>query len=175
MSTVTAPLLQHDRDELDATVLRTAFGRFPTGVVGVAALDPTTGSPIGFAASSFVGVSLDPPIVAFCIQWTSGTWPVLEELPRIGISVLGESHDATAKALAAKGRDRFAGLTTRSSEQGAVFIDGAACWLETSVREVVAAGDHGIVLLDVHALTTPEDVEPLVFHGSAFRRLQTRA
>jgi flavin reductase (DIM6/NTAB) family NADH-FMN oxidoreductase RutF len=157
--------------QLDDQVLRRAYGTFPTGVVALCGL--VEGGPQGMVASSFVPVSLDPPLVAFCVQWTSTTWPQLRELPRIGVSVLGEVHDVAARQLASKLGDRFADLAVEVTGDGAVFLHGAGAWLDCSVEDVVPAGDHGIVLLRVHALTQHEGVTPLVFVGSAFRRLAT--
>lgn len=153
---------------LDPALLRTTFGRFPTGVVSVCG--QVDGAPVGFAASTFVPVSLDPPMVAFCVQHGSSTWPRLTGLPRLGLSVLGEDHEGAARSLAARTGDRFAGLELERDPSGAVFLHGSAAWLECTVREEVPAGDHTIVLLDVHALRT-HDVEPLVFHNSSFRLL----
>ena len=89
----------------------------------------------------------------------------------LGISVLGEAHDAAAKALAAKTGDRFAGLETKSTERGAVFIHGTSVWLESAIEQLVPAGDHTIVVLRVHDLTVHSDIAPIVFHRSTFRRL----
>lgn len=154
---------------LDPTSLREAFGHFPSGVIAIAA--EVDGVRVGLAASTFVPVSLDPPLVAFCVQNTSTTWPKLKDLPYLGISVLGEAHDAAARTLAAKTGDRFAGLETASSERGAVFIHGTSVWLESSIDQQVPAGDHTIVVLRVNELTVHPDVSPIVFHRSTFRRL----
>src|SRR6187399_3259937 len=99
---------------LSPTTLREAFGHFPSGVIAIAA--EVEGTLIGLAASTFVPVSLDPPLVSFCVQNSSTTWPKLKDLPLLGISVLGEAHDAAAKTLAAKTGDRFAGLETKSTD-----------------------------------------------------------
>ncbi|AFE15236.1 putative oxidoreductase [Mycobacterium tuberculosis RGTB327] len=71
----------------------------------------------GLAASTFVPVSLEPPLVSFCVQNTSTTWPKLTGVPMLGISVLGEAHDAAVRTLAAKTGDRFAGLETVSKRR----------------------------------------------------------
>lgn len=166
--------LQHQSESLDAKVLRQAFGCFPSGVVGVCAL--IEGEPAGMAASTFVPVSLDPPLVAICVQSTSSTWPRLAGMPSLGISVLGASHDKAASQLAAKAaHTRFDGLSYRAGSAGAVFIEGASAWIECSMHEVVEAGDHLIVLMRVDALSTTPDVEPLVFHASSFRQLRQKA
>src|SRR5271156_3197999 len=134
-------------NKFEPTSLREAFGHFPSGVVAIAA--EVAGIRHGLAASTFVPVSLDPPLVSFCVQNTSTTWPKLKDLPLLGISVLGESHDAAARALAAKTGDRFAGLETVSNGAGAVFIGGTSVWLESAVEQLVLAGDHTIVILRV--------------------------
>jgi len=153
---------------LDPAALRATFARVPAGVVAVAAV--VDGVPQGLVASTFVGVSLDPPLVSFCVQWTSRTWPRLQPAPRLGLSVLGADDGPLARQLAGRG-DRFAGTVPEVTPGGAVLLGGSTAWLETSVRQVVAAGDHGIVLLDVHWLRAFADVDPLVFHGSGFRAL----
>ncbi|MGD9621716.1 MAG: flavin reductase family protein [Mycolicibacterium sp.] len=154
---------------LSPSALREAFGHFPTGVIAIAA--EVDGTRIGLAASTFVPVSLDPPLVSFCVRNTSATWPQLRGAPCLGISVLGESHDDAARALAAKTGDRFAGLQTASTDRGAVFVHGTSMWLESSIEQLIPAGDHTIVILRVSAITVHPDVPPIVFHRSTFRRL----
>jgi flavin reductase (DIM6/NTAB) family NADH-FMN oxidoreductase RutF len=157
------------RDTLDPVLLRHAFGQFPTGVVAICA--QVGEERIGFAASSFTCVSLAPPLVGFCVQNTSATWPKLRAAEGIGVSVLGEAHEAAVLALAAKTGDRFAGLPTAAAESGALFVDAAAVHLEASIYEEAPAGDHTFVLLYVHRLTIAPDVDPIVFHRSRFRTL----
>ena len=156
-------------NKLTPTSLREAFSHFPSGVVAIAA--EVAGTRHGLAASTFVPVSLDPPLVSFCVQNTSTTWPKLKDLPMLGISVLGESHDDVARTLAAKTGDRFAGLETVSNDSGAVFIKGTALWLESAIEQLIPAGDHVIVVLRVTEVTVDAEVAPIVFHRSAFRRL----
>lgn len=155
--------------DLSPTTLREAFGHFPSGVIAIAA--EVEGIRVGLAASTFVPVSLEPPLVSFCVQNTSETWPKLKDLPYLGISVLGESHDEAARTLATKTGDRFAGLQTTSTHTGAVFVEGTSVWLESSIEQLIPAGDHTIVILRVSDITVHADVAPIVFHRSTFRRL----
>lgn len=162
--------LPPDRTPLTPASLRAAFGHFPSGVIAIAAeLD---GIRVGLAVSTFVPVSLDPPLVSFCVQNTSETWPRIRGLPAVGVSVLGEAHEAAARTLAAKGADRFAGLETVSSDAGAVFLQGTSVWLETAIEQEIPAGDHTIVVLGVREVTVHDGVAPIVFHRSGFRKLR---
>lgn len=161
---------KNNANDLTPTALREAFGHFPTGVIAIAAA--VDGALVGMAASTFVPVSLDPPLVSFCVQNMSTTWPRLQDRPSLGISVLGEVHDEAARRLAAKtGDDRFAGLGTHTNDAGAVFIAHTSVWLEAATEQLVAAGDHTIVVLRVLDVTVDPHVAPIVFHRSAFRRL----
>jgi flavin reductase (DIM6/NTAB) family NADH-FMN oxidoreductase RutF len=155
----------------DSQLLRTAFSYFPSGVVALAA--EIDGVREGLVASSFtVGVSLEPPLVLFSVQNTSSTWPTLKKASRIGISVLGETHGQTARQIAAKDKaTRFENLELETSEGGALFVHGSPVWLETKAYSEYPAGDHTLILLEVTGLFADATLEPLVFHGSAFKQL----
>ena len=156
--------------DLTVDVLRSAFGRFPSGVTAVAAM--CDGRPEGLAASSFTAVSIEPPLVSICVAHSSSTWPVLREAQCLGLSVLAEDHGPVARALAAKGIDRFADVEWEESAGGAVFVHGSALWLDCARFVAFPAGDHDIVVLSVRRVWTYPAVAPLVFHGSAFRALR---
>jgi len=153
----------------DQATLKEAYACFPSGVTAVCAYRGN--APVGIAASSFTAVSLDPPLVSLCVQHSSTTWPALSSGPRLGVSVLGETHGALCQQMSSRIGDRFAGVGWERTDAGAVLLHQAAAWLDCSVYQVVPAGDHLLVLLRVHALRVRGDVAPLVFHASRFRRL----
>lgn len=153
----------------DTDLLRRAYGTFPSGVIAVCGL--RDGGPVGIAASSFVPVSMAPPLVSVCVQHTSTTWPRLAECPRLGLSVLGSSQRGVCRQIAAKTGDRFADVAFAATGEGAVLLHGAAAWLDCSIHDTVTAGDHDLILLRVEALRIHEDVRPLVFHRSGFHAL----
>jgi flavin reductase (DIM6/NTAB) family NADH-FMN oxidoreductase RutF len=154
---------------IDPSRLRQVFSAYPTGVTAIAAC--VDGTPTGLVASSFTSVSLDPPLVSVCIGSESTTWPRLSTAGRIGISVLGEHHEALSDAMSRKGADRFAGVGWRTCPSGAVLLTDAVAWLDCSIDAEHAAGDHRIVVLAVHDLDAYQGAAPLVFHGSRYRRL----
>ncbi|WP_067494893.1 flavin reductase family protein [Actinoplanes sp. TFC3] len=157
------------RSALEPRQLRRVFGSFPTGVTALAAL--VGDAPTGLAANSFVSVSLDPPMVSVCVARTSTTWPRLREANRLGVSVLGAHQEHVGRQLSAQVADRFAALSWRASQDGAVLLEGSSAWLDCSIEREIPAGDHDIVLLRVHDLDADPAVPPLVFHGSQYRRL----
>jgi flavin reductase (DIM6/NTAB) family NADH-FMN oxidoreductase RutF len=160
-------------DDFDQSLLRQAFGCFPSGVTAFCGL--LDGVAEGMAASSFTSVSLDPALVSVCVANTSTTWPKLAKLDRLGLSVLAGDHAPIARALASKTGDRFDGVDWTATDSGAVFVHGATLWLECAPFKRVAAGDHEIVVLQIVALAIYPDVAPMVFHRSNFHELAPTA
>jgi flavin reductase (DIM6/NTAB) family NADH-FMN oxidoreductase RutF len=154
----------------DPVSLRSLYSSVPQSVVAMCGIDDA-GIPAGVAASSFTPISLDPPLVSVAMAHTSSTWPVLKNMSRLGLSLLSESQGPICRQLAAQGGHRFAGIDWRTSDNGAVFIDGAAVALECELFDELPAGDHTIILLLVKEISIDGDREPLIFHGSDFRRL----
>lgn len=150
--------------------LRRTFGLHPSGVTAICGL--AEGIPAGIVSSTFVPVSLEPALVSFCVQLSSRTWPRLDSLPRLGISVLGREQAGIARQIAAREGDRFAGVPWFATTSGAVFLESAVAQLECSVTKTVLAGDHAIVLMKVEQVQQQPGVSPLVFHESDFRTVE---
>jgi flavin reductase (DIM6/NTAB) family NADH-FMN oxidoreductase RutF len=155
--------------DLDPAALRRVFGAFPTGVVAVAGrVDGRLG---GLAANSFTSVSLEPALVSISIANSSKTWPDLRRAARLGITVLADHHRGLARQLAGPAERRFDGVEIAVSDLGAaVVLDGLAHF-DTSIYREVDAGDHSLVLLEVHAVAHRDGAAPLIFHRSTFHRL----
>lgn len=153
---------------IDGMRFRGILGRFATGVVAITAIDPGTGGPTGLAANAFTSVSLDPPLVSFCIAHTSATWPRLREAERFCVNILSEPQREVCLQLATKGAEKFAGLAWTASPGGGPIIDGALAWLECSADAEHVAGDHVIVVARVHHLDKHHDGDPLVFYRGSY-------
>ena len=158
--------------DLTPNTLRNVFAQHPSGIAALCAI--VDGAPQGIIASSFtVGVSMDPPLVMFAVQNTSRTWPLVRSSGRIGVSVLSEKNEGVCRQIASKAGDRFAGLRLDSIDEGALFLHDATLWLDCSIEQEIEAGDHQVVIMRVHGHETHDNAHsPLVFHGSAFRRLE---
>jgi flavin reductase (DIM6/NTAB) family NADH-FMN oxidoreductase RutF len=164
--TITFPTNQ----DLDPARLREAFGSFPTGVVAVAA--EVDGQLLGLAASSFTSVSLNPPLVSINLATASKTWPDLRRATHLGLTVLAEHHGPLCRQLAGPVEERFTGVAHTVAPEGAVLIDDGLAKFDTTVYREVDAGDHVLVLLELHAVDHgSRTLAPLVFHRSQFGSL----
>ncbi|MEU1995550.1 flavin reductase family protein [Nocardia gamkensis] len=149
--------------------LRRTFGCFPSGVIAVCAMQRQR--PVGMVVSSFTSVSLDPALVSICVTNRSQTWALLRDVPRLGLSVLGDEQESMCRQLASRSLDRFAGVEYEHTAEGAVLLSGATAWLDCSLHDEFPAGDHTIVVLAIRGLHARPTAQPLVFHSSRYRRL----
>ena len=164
--TITFPTNQ----DLDPERLREAFGTFPTGVVAVAA--EVDGQLLGLAASSFTSVSLNPPLVSINLATASKTWPDLRRATHLGLTILADHHGQLCRQLAGPVEERFTDVAHTVTPEGAVIIDDGLATFDTTVYREVDAGDHVLVLLELHAVDHgSRSLSPLVFHRSQFGSL----
>jgi flavin reductase (DIM6/NTAB) family NADH-FMN oxidoreductase RutF len=154
----------------DPLLVRSTFAQFPSGVA-VLAVEAGDEKHALVASSFMVGVSLEPCLVAVAVQKSSETWEQIKDAASLGVSIFGKGQGHLTRKLAGKDRAaRFEQVAIDVGEDGAVFIEDAALWLECSVHEVSEAGDHWMALLEVKKLGVGEN-EPLIWHGAKFREL----
>lgn len=153
---------------IDPLRFRQAMGLFATGVATVCALQPD-GTPIGIAANSFASVSLEPPLVSFCVARTSSTWAQMQDSNTFAVSFLAADQGPVCSQLSRKGIDRFADLDWEPAPSGSPHVAGALGWVDCRTWARYDGGDHEIVVGEVTALSLGSaDVAPLLFFRSAF-------
>lgn len=146
---------------------RRVLGQYPTGVSAVTALGDD-GAPVGMAVGTFTSVSMDPPIVGFLPTKTSSSWPKIQAAGSFCINVLTSAQENVCRALSARGDDKFAGLTWEPGATGAPVLEGALAWIDCTIRDVLDAGDHYIVLGDVVEMKLGTPALPLVFFRGGY-------
>lgn len=158
---------------LDADAFRTLLRRQAATVTVVTA----PGSPpVGFTATSFTSVSLRPPLVSFCLDRGSSSWPTLERAAHVGVHLLGEDQHEVARTFATSGIDRFAAHTGwRYGPHGVPLLDSAVAWLLCRVTERVTAGDHAIVLAEPLHGQYAHSAAPLIYHMGGYTSVATPA
>jgi 3-hydroxy-9,10-secoandrosta-1,3,5(10)-triene-9,17-dione monooxygenase reductase component len=156
----------------DEASLRTALGRFATGVTFVTT--EVDRSPLGLIVSSFAAVSLRPPLISFCPARDSLTWRRMRTARRFAVNVLGAQHAGFARDAAAPGANRFAAADAERGEGGVPVLRDALAVLECDTVAEHPAGDHWIVVGRIRQLRLPNVLDPLVYWGGAFGDFQRR-
>lgn len=146
---------------------RDAMSQFCTGVVIVTGVHD--GSMAGFAAQSFVSLSLEPPLIAVCPGKTSTSWPKLKEAGHFCINVLGEDQRQVSDLFAQRGQ--VADMGWRPAVSGSPILDGVLAYVDCALAAEHDAGDHTIAVgrvLDIDILDGER--APLLFFRGGYGR-----
>jgi flavin reductase (DIM6/NTAB) family NADH-FMN oxidoreductase RutF len=151
----------------EAAHFRRVLGRYPTGVIVVTTQHE--GELQGMAFNSFISVSLDPPLVAFCPARSSSTWPLIRPAEKFVVNILDDASEEVCRRFAARDVDRFEGVSHFPAPSGMPVLEAAIGWLDCTLEAEHPGGDHTIVVARVEALGLREG-DSLVFMGGAYGR-----
>jgi flavin reductase (DIM6/NTAB) family NADH-FMN oxidoreductase RutF len=153
----------------DARSLRTALGRWATGVA-IVTCRGADGQAVGLTANSFSSLSLDPPLVLWSLRLASPSLEAFGQAGHFAINVLTEAHVGLSRRFATSVPDRFAEGLWSDNDQGVPVLAGAAAVLECALESQQPAGDHQLFIgrvLRVHEAALP----PLLFQAGHYRML----
>ena len=160
---------------IKARHLRKALGRFVTGITVVTSRAPD-GRTAGVTVNSFCSVSLDPPLVLWCLSRTAPSYSVFLDATHFAVHVLAEDQAHLSARFGGQSRfngqarDKFSGLALSAGLGGAPIIADVVARYECRLERRYDGGDHLIMVGEIerhhHA-----DRPPLLFHAGRHRGL----
>jgi flavin reductase (DIM6/NTAB) family NADH-FMN oxidoreductase RutF len=154
----------------DPRTLRDALGCFATGVTVVTTLDEA-GQPVGLTANSFSSVSLDPPLILFCLARSSSNLARFQRAEHFAINVLHIGQQPMSGAFARSSAERFDGVAWETWDTGAPILSGSLASFECATHQVVEAGDHLVFIGRVTRARFEPRRDPLLYFRGRYRRL----
>ena len=94
---------------LDVRALRNALGHYTTGVTIVTTLTPE-GEHTGVTVNSFTSVSLEPPLVLFCLATRSSLRAAFEQAGHFVVNVLAKGQQALSNQFARPSCNEWEGV-----------------------------------------------------------------
>lgn len=156
--------------------LRRALGSFATGVTIVTTRDPggatLPAADVGLTVNSFSSVSLEPPLVQWCIARRAASFEAFGRASHYAVHVLGADQQDLSQRFATHGIDRFEGLPLERGPQGLPLIPGCVSRFVCRIAERYEGGDHLILLGEVQGFETGE-ASPLLYLRGQYRALAT--
>ena len=148
---------------VEPDAFRAALGRFPSGVT-VVTFDDGDGSVHGITVSSFVSLSLNPPLVGVAIGRRARAHGMIGA-PSFAVSILAADQANVSDHFAAR-------PVTLPADPFEVFADhrvvrGAAAQLVCEVVERIDTGDHTLLVGRVDA-SRVEDRGSLAYQGGRY-------
>ncbi|WP_293780351.1 flavin reductase [uncultured Aeromicrobium sp.] len=140
--------------------------KFVTGVTVVTTRD-SLGQPRGLAVSAYMPISLEPPLVAVCVQKSSSTYASLFESEYLGINIVANTQRAVIDRFASKSSDKFSGLAWHPGPKGSPLLRGSAASIEAQIKERFRAKTHALIVAQVSYLEISE-AAPMVYKAAKF-------
>ncbi len=157
---------------MDSDTFRSVLGRFASGVTILTARD-ASGVDHGMTVSAFCSLSLEPPLVLFCVDHVASMHGLLvtDPPPACGISILSAEQEAWSRRFADETEQRFDGIAYSRGERGVVLLDAALAHLECRILQRVEAGDHTVFVATVDR-AEPLHGQPLLYYRGGYAQLE---
>lgn len=153
---------------------RRTLGTFATGVTVVTFSHG--GKDHGITVNSFASLSLDPPLVLWNCDVSAASHDLLPEAGHYAVNVLTEEQEWLSNRFAGEHKemdDPFEDVDVRRGETGAPIIEGSLSYVDCTLEETYAGGDHTILVGRIEDLGVEEgDADPLVFYEGKYRSLE---
>ncbi|MFI7194193.1 flavin oxidoreductase [Nocardia sp. 852002-20019_SCH5090214] len=156
---------------VSAVEYRAALRRHPAGVT-IVTLNSRSG-PVGFTATSFASLSLDPPLVSFNITCTSSSIGALQAAESVVVHLLGAHQLHLAQRFSKSADQRFSDESLWAPlDTGEPVLHGTPTWMHARVHQLIPAGDSVLVICRVVRVYWDDDGEqrhePLLYHKGAY-------
>jgi len=155
----------------DTRAFRDALGCFPTGVAVITA-ESDDRPPMGITVNSFASVSLDPPLVLWCIDSRSDRSQTFTGAHGFTVSVLDATHRDVSALLAQPGAHSLADIALRSTALGPPALADALAVFECGREALHPGGDHVILIGRVLRFAFRPSGGPLVFFRGGYGTFQ---
>jgi len=153
---------------VDSLTFRRTLGSFASGVTVITTQDPQTGTPVGVTVSAFNSVSMDPPLVLFCLDKRSVTLLAFNANGHFAVNILAANQSDLSNLFASKAEDKWSAVSHRPGLANVPVLAGTAAHLECSVTKEIDGGDHTIIVGLVEAASYNPDVQPLLYFRGAY-------
>lgn len=125
-------------------------------------------NPVGITATSFIGISLNPPLVGVCINAELFTHHAIARSGSFAVNILAAQQLESGKRFAGaipSEHGRFEGIPVVLSPGGAPLLPDILAWLDCKLWQSVEAGDHTLFIGEVQAAETIRYNPPLLYYN----------
>jgi flavin reductase (DIM6/NTAB) family NADH-FMN oxidoreductase RutF len=156
--------------KFDSFAFRRALGSFATGVAVVTARD-LAGALHGITVNSFSSVSLDPPLILFCLDKSALSFDAFRQAGRFAVNVLCERQHELSIRFSTAAADKWEGIDYDLWPGDLPVLRGCLANMACRRATLYEGGDHIIILGQVEQLQVEAEGDPLVYFQSGYRSI----
>ncbi len=152
---------------IDPREFRRTVGHFVTGVTVIAA--EIDGTVRGMTANAFTSLSLDPPLVLFCVAKKAHLGQNIQHSTAFSVNILRREQQNLSTYFSGSWKEPDPPPFTFEPWQGGHLLSDSGAALACTVETLHEGGDHFIVVGRVQALFKREETwAPLVFAAGKY-------
>lgn len=147
------------------------MGCFATGIAVVTTYDGE-GASVGLTINSLTSVSLDPPLVLFCIDKKAKLYPVLKSAKTFAFNFLSDSQEDVSRYFASHHHHPKPKNIWDKPKGDCPILRQTLGWIACKKFAVYKGGDHQIIVGEVTALhKRAGHRDPLLYFHGRYRHL----
>lgn len=116
------------------------------GAVTIITTCDAEGQPRGFTATSFCSLSLDPPLVLFCLDASADSYNAFVNGCSFAVNILLAQQRDLSQLFATKGHTKYQSVEFEQGQTGVPLLPGCLAYLECSIHAIYPGGDHRIIV-----------------------------
>ena len=151
---------------VDPKALRRCLGSFATGVAVMTTRHAD--SDRGITVNSFTSLSLDPPLILWCLARTSRSYSAFTVSEHFIVNILAVDQVTVSNRFAFRSEDEFpVDVPFSRAIAGVPLLQGTCAHVQCRRAQVFDGGDHVVVVGEVLAFAG-SDRPGLVYHGGQY-------
>ncbi len=146
---------------MDDAAKKTALRMIPYGIYVMTA-EAADGTTVAATVNWVTQTSFDPPLVAIGVKADSSAYQIVKDAGAFALNMLGKGQQGAAFTFfkpAERDGDSLSGEPIRAGANGAPVLENAIAHVECKVAEIVAVGDHHIVVGEVVGANVAKEPE----------------
>ncbi|MBT8471904.1 MAG: flavin reductase family protein [Marinicaulis sp.] len=147
--------------------LKDALSRFATGVAVAGCKAPGDGGFAALTINSFTSVSLEPPLVLWCLENKASVYPAFMSTTSYSVNILRSDQKDLSQRFATWGQNKFTDDEIETWETGAPIMKDRLAAFDCKIHARHKAGDHVILVGEVVRFES-EVATPLIYFSSNY-------
>lgn len=157
----------------EATHFRKALGSFTTGICNISVYDQVSQKPVGLTVNSLASVSLNPPLLHFCLDKKSHIFDYFIDNDHFCVNILTAAQKDISIKFSNGTKDPWATTDYQIIEDQFIEIKDALTHIHCKITSRVEQGDHMVMTGEVleTSFHPDPDTKPLTYFRGNYREL----
>lgn len=149
---------------------RNCMGEFATGVCVVTAKNKN-GTLYGVTINSFSSVSLEPPLVLYCIDKHADNYENIVNFESFNIHILSENQQDISNSFAKPANVQWGDVSYEIDDNGNPIISNCNAFIKCKKYDTLDGGDHTVILGEVMSFNVESEGKPLIYYKGKYTKV----